>query len=106
MGKHNKNKIDTKFIFNKGNKLVFNNFIAFFLTQEPRCIIVIASKKIGNAVKRNRSKRRLRELLRLHIIPKAPLNKTILLIARTSTYQSPFSNLIKEADDFLNKINR
>ncbi len=103
MAQHRKNKINTKTIFDKGNKFVFKHFIAFFLSDNESHRIIIASKKIGNAVKRNKSKRRLREILRLYINPEIS-DQTILLIARTTTSEAPFKNLIIDTNALLDRI--
>lgn len=59
----------------------------------PR-IGVIASRRVGNAVTRNRAKRRLREITRSHITS-LPANAWIVLIARRETATCPFRDLEK-----------
>lgn len=62
---------------------------------------VVASRKIGKSVKRNRAKRRLREIVRLsqHEIPK---DVWIVLIARKGIFNAEF----KVAKDiFIRKVN-
>jgi len=94
----------TKDIFDRGNKFVCNNFIAFFLSSDSFLSFIIASKKIGNAVKRNHSKRRLRELVRLKIENKVSPIKLVLL-ARGNTSSNEFSSLLQDCDKLINKIN-
>ncbi len=62
---------------------------------------VVASKKIGKSVKRNRAKRRLREIVRLsqHEIPK---NLWIVLIARKGILDANFQ---MAKDMFVKKVN-
>ena len=62
---------------------------------------VVASRKIGKSVKRNRAKRRLREIVRLsqHEIPK---DLWIVLIARKGILDTDFQ---MAKDLFVKKIN-
>ncbi len=55
---------------------------------------VVASKKIGKAVLRNRAKRRLREIVRLsqHEIPK---NIWVVLVARQKILSGEFESMRK-----------
>ena len=54
-----------------------------------------ATKKIGNAVKRNRAKRIMRELAK-KILIKANINTYFVLIAKSSILDSNFNDLLKE----------
>ena len=54
-----------------------------------------ASKKIGNAVKRNRAKRIMRELAR-KIIINCKINSYYVLIAKPSLLDEKFENLLIE----------
>lgn len=57
-----------------------------------------ASKRVGNAVKRNKAKRRMREVVRLWIKETATLPSCdIVIIAKTALITAPF---IKIQDDF------
>lgn len=95
----------TKNIFDNGNKFVTNNFVAFFLPSESFSITLIASKKIGNAVKRNRSRRRLREVVRLKLKPQE-IQGSFILIARVSTATSEYVTLEKDIDYLIKKSAR
>lgn len=53
-----------------------------------------ATKKIGNAVVRNRAKRRLREAARLTLATDAPPGWDLVLIARDATPRRPFDKLL------------
>lgn len=52
-----------------------------------------ATKKIGNAVTRNRAKRRLREAARLVLAEKSLPGVELVLIARRETAEIPFARL-------------
>ena len=60
-----------------------------------------ASKKIGNAVKRNRAKRIMRELAR-KIIINGKINSYYVLIAKASLLDEKFSNLLIELKEKIN----
>lgn len=62
---------------------------------EPPRYGVTASRKIGNAVQRNRAKRRLRSLIRDHLHPDAQSGHDYVLIARYNTGEIPYATLIK-----------
>ncbi|GHU01449.1 hypothetical protein FACS1894186_4180 [Alphaproteobacteria bacterium] len=55
-----------------------------------------ASRKVGGAVVRNRAKRRLREIVRLHLVKKASAGCDYVLIARFATAVMPFSVLVND----------
>jgi len=68
-----------------------------------------ATRKIGNAVKRNRSKRRMRALIRNTLPPllkRYPqlYNYDFVLIARASTHIRPYDNLVKDFKYALHQI--
>ncbi len=60
-----------------------------------------ASKKIGNAVKRNKAKRIMRELAR-KIIINGKINSYYVLIAKTSMLEEKFNNLLIELKEKIN----
>lgn len=61
--------------------------------QPPARVCVIASRAaVGNAVQRNRAKRRLREVFR-HQQHRVPAGCDLLLIARAAATQLPLSDL-------------
>lgn len=62
----------------------------------------IAGKKFGNAVWRNKSKRRLREVYKYLILPE---NIKILLIANNNTLNVGFNDLVVKCQEELDKIN-
>ena len=60
-----------------------------------------ASKKIGNAVKRNKAKRIMRELAR-KIIINGKINSYYVLIAKSSLLDVKFNNLLIELEEKIN----
>ena len=60
-----------------------------------------ASKKIGNAIKRNKAKRIMREMAR-KIIINGKINSYYVLIAKSSLLDEKFSNLIVELKEKIN----
>ena len=60
-----------------------------------------ATKKIGNAVKRNKAKRIMRELAK-KILIKCKRNTYYVLIAKTSILDTKFKDLLEELDKVTN----
>ena len=60
-----------------------------------------ATKKIGNAVKRNKAKRIMRELAK-KILIKCKTNTYFVLIAKTSILDIKFKELLDELDKIIN----
>lgn len=58
----------------------------------PRACVIASTAAVGNAVHRNRAKRRLRELFRAHQ-RQLPAHCDYLLIARSAMNQRPFPEL-------------
>jgi ribonuclease P protein component len=61
----------------------------------PRVCVIASTKAVGNAVQRNRAKRRLREVFRLHQ-HHVPADCDLLLIARLAATTSPIGELEKK----------
>ncbi len=80
----------------RGKKFARPGFIMQFLrgeAEKPVRVGYTATKKIGNAVARNRARRRLREAARL-TLAEAPLpGIEIVFICRQETAQIPFESL-------------
>ncbi len=62
-----------------------------------------ASKKVGNAVRRNRAKRRLRALVAEHLPTRAETGNDYVLIARAATVDRDFGDL---TNDLLHALKR
>ena len=61
-----------------------------------------ATKKIGNAVKRNKAKRLMRELARKVLIKYGKINSYYVLIAKSSILETKFDNLLLELERYVN----
>ena len=62
-----------------------------------------ASRKVGNAVKRNRARRRLKALVREMIANGANPGLDLVLIARTATIERPFDELRRDLQQSLQR---
>ena len=65
-----------------------------------------ASKKTGNAVCRNRSKRRMRTLVSDYLIEHGSIGCDYVLIARHNTATVPYSQLVKDFKYVLKKVHQ
>ena len=61
-----------------------------------------ATKKMGNAVKRNKAKRIMRELAK-KILIKGKINSYYVLIAKSSILQTKFEKLLLELEGHINE---
>jgi ribonuclease P protein component len=65
-----------------------------------------ASKKVGNAVARNRAKRRLRALAREIMVEQAPAGHDFVLIARGETIVRSYAELRGDLETALTRVTR
>jgi len=63
-----------------------------------------ATKRLGNAVVRNRARRRLKEAVRLAASGQAVQGYDYVLIARGGALQRPFTEVIKDLQRALTKV--
>ena len=95
-----------------GKKIFHKNFILQKFTPSDCTILYLkfgftATKKIGNAVKRNRAKRRMRSLISVFLKESAFLfddTSTYILIAKKSLIKASFYDLKVEMKECLNKL--
>ncbi|WP_425805863.1 ribonuclease P protein component [Desulfitobacterium sp. Sab5] len=73
---------DYKTVFAQG-KSFSSKYVVFYIMGGTKKYGFIASKKVGNAVQRNRAKRLMREVIRRHL-SELPQNLEIICIARAS----------------------
>lgn len=64
------------------------------------------TKKVGNAVVRNRTKRRLREAVRLALNPDVERGFDMVVIGRDKTADRPFTDLIEDVRKALARARR
>lgn len=74
--------------------------------EAPPRVGFTATKKIGNAVVRNRVKRRLRELARLQLASEARPGHDYVLIGRAPTFERTFPELEKDLSAALKRLHR
>ena len=63
-----------------------------------------ASRKVGNAVARNRARRRLREVVRLLLPEAAAPSRDYVLIGRRATLERPFPLLLADLETALRRL--
>lgn len=107
-----KNRNDFVNLTKNGDKWVCRSFVVLTLpqsstsdTSQPPAWGFTASKKIGNAVKRNRAKRRMRALAQKMNTHPYARDKQIVLIARESVLTQPFAVLEKDLNWAFRKLN-
>ncbi len=66
----------------------------FFKANPSKAVAFVAGKKVGNAIRRNRAKRRLRALFRESEMTLLP--GQYILVAKAPIVETPFSRLRKE----------
>ncbi|MCA8928380.1 MAG: ribonuclease P protein component [Alphaproteobacteria bacterium] len=62
------------------------------------------SKKVGNAVARNRARRRLRALAEAVLAPLARPGLDYVLVGRTATVTRPFPDLVRDLEDAIARV--
>ncbi len=103
-----KNSADFKRLSRSGKKCVLPAFILQAARQGDACapfrLGLTASRKVGNAVTRNRAKRRLRALVRLYEAPEKLAGWDIVLIARTTAGERDFAQMRQDFRQALEKL--
>ena len=91
-----------------GKKWIFPGFIMLILKSEsadsPFRLGLTVSRKVGNAVVRNRAKRRLREIVRLSDSLEKLKGFDVVLIARHAAKERDFSLLQRDFSQGVEKL--
>jgi ribonuclease P protein component len=74
--------------------------------ESPARVGFTVSKKVGNAVERNRVRRRLREIVRLAPAGRLHAGHDYVLIGRRAALALPFARLSAELDGALDRLHR
>jgi len=87
-----KDSADFLRVSRQGKRCSFPSFIMQALRQDTSSfrLGLTVSRKVGNAVVRNRAKRRLREVVRLYATPEKLAGWDIVLIGRASASERDF----------------
>ena len=72
----------------------------------PARVGFTVSKKVGNAVERNRVRRRLREMVRLSAPRLLPAGRDYVLIGRRAALDLSFERLVEDFSSVLGRVNR
>lgn len=93
-------------VMDKGRKLISSGLILLYAPNEltENRIGFTVTKKVGNAVTRNRIRRRLREVVRLGLPRFKKTGYDFVLIGRKSTFERPFYRLQKDFSYLLKEI--
>lgn len=87
-------KIDFKNVFAHGKSYTSKHVVVYIFRATTKRFGFIASKKVGNSVKRNRAKRLLREVVRLHL-DKISGEYLMILIARNAINSTTYREVEK-----------
>ncbi|MDR0855176.1 MAG: ribonuclease P protein component [Christensenellaceae bacterium] len=91
------------YIYNKGQSFSNPLFRLVFVKAGSPKIGISVGKKVGNAVCRNRVKRRINAAFREYM-PKLNGRYNYIVLARSEIANAPYSEILKQAERSLNKL--
>ncbi len=108
---HLRRQSDIRAVREQGRRVDCRAFTLWWKSREtpavnpetPRVCVVASTAAVGPAVKRNRAKRRLREIFRAHQ-NLVPANCDLLLVARAATTTEPLAALEQKFTDACRRI--
>ncbi len=94
-----------KQIFEQGQKVIAPAFVVLYLKNDIQDtgLGFITSKKLGKAVRRNRIRRRLKELFRLTNLP---VGYDFIVIGRNRAFYQDFHEMQKDLENLLKDVNK
>jgi ribonuclease P protein component len=92
-------------VFDGGIKNVSRHLVLFGMPSQTDRVGLVVSKKVGNAVARNRVKRIIRENFRLEI-PGSPLPMDVVVVARHTAKDASFEELAKSLSKGISKLKK
>lgn len=91
-------------VYRRGRSVANPNLVLLYLRRPELKVGISISKKVGNAVTRNRIKRRLREILRTRL---SSMKKGhYVLIARNASASAGYAELDASLEQLLSRLDR
>jgi ribonuclease P protein component len=85
-------------VYREGRRGIGDLLVLYFLpTEAPRRIGVATSRRLGNAVARNRAKRRVREALR-RVESRLCAQGDVVVVAKPRARVAPFAEMVAEME--------
>lgn len=107
--KHRLNKEEIKQVFSRGKRIDLGKITAFILqsvekNSYPRLAIIVSSKVSRSAVRRNKIKRMVTEVIRKEFLHFFPSNLKLILIVYFSFTQFSYGELKKYFQDIFTRL--
>tara|TARA_S200000501_G_C20817358_1_gene741225 strand:- start:570 stop:899 length:330 start_codon:yes stop_codon:yes gene_type:complete len=103
-----KKRQEYQFVFANGKKINSKNFNIQYLNTKAMNVRIgiTASKKLGNAVKRNFIKRRIKSLTRIVLTQNYTSYKDYVIVGKKGIVTEKFDNLYSELKNIIKKIEK